>query len=56
LTTRQPETTCEQMLNTIGDSLSNPASSDVREDGEDVDNDEEDAVLGKLNEHKNPAG
>lgn len=52
LTTRQPKTTCEEMLNTIGDSLSYYASSNAREDGEDVHNDKEDAALGKLNEHK----
>jgi len=42
------------MLNAIGDSLSDLASSDDEEDGEDEDHDEEDTELGKLSEHDEP--
>jgi len=48
LTTTNPETTSEEMINTIRDSLSDLASSGNAEDGEDEDEDEEDADLGKL--------
>jgi len=34
LTTTKPETTFEEMINAIGDSPSNLASSDAEEDGE----------------------
>jgi len=54
LTTTKPETTFEEMLNTIGDSLSDLASSDDGEDGEDEDDDEEDPVGGKLSEDDKP--
>jgi len=53
-TTRMPETTFEEMLNAIGDSLSDLASADDEEDGEDVDDDEEDTELGKLSEDDEP--
>jgi len=48
LTTTNPETTFQEMLNPIGDSLSDLASSDDKEDGEDEDDDWEDPVAGKL--------
>ena len=54
LTTTKPETTFEEMLNSIGDSLSDHASSDDGEDGEDEDDDEEDPELGKLSEDDEP--
>jgi len=50
LTTTKPETTFQEMLNTIRDSLSDLASSDNGKDGEDEDDDEEDAAGGKLSE------
>jgi len=53
-TTTKPETSFEEMLNAIGDSLSNLASSDNEEDGEDKDDDEEHTELGKLNEDDEP--
>jgi len=53
-TTRMPETTFKEMLNTIGDSLSDLPSSDDEEDGEDVDDDEEDTELGMLSEDDEP--
>jgi len=49
-TTTKPETTFDQFLNAIGDSLSDLASSQDEEDGEDKDDDEEDTELGKLSE------
>jgi len=49
-TTTEHETTFEEMLNAIGDSLSDLASSEDEEDGEDDDDDEEDTELGKLGE------
>jgi hypothetical protein len=48
LTTTKPEITFEEMLNAIGDSLSDLASSDNEEDGEDEDVDEVDTGNGKL--------
>jgi len=54
LTTREPETTFEEILNTIGDHLSNYASSDTGEDGDDENGDEEDPELGKLSEDDKP--
>ena len=54
LTTRKPETTFEEMLNAIGDSLRELAISDNGEEGEDEDNDEEDPQLGKLTEDGEP--
>ena len=53
-TTTRPETTLEEMLNAIGDSLSDLASSEIEMDGEDVDDDEEDTELGKLSEDDDP--
>jgi len=50
LTTNKLETTCEEMLNAIVDSLSNLASSEDGDDGEDEDDDEEDFAGGKLRE------
>ena len=50
LTTTKPETTFEEMLNTIGDSLCNLASSDDGAHGEDHDDDEEKPVAGKVSE------
>jgi len=41
-TTRKPEKTYMEMLNAIRDSLSNLASSDNEEDGEDETDDKED--------------
>jgi hypothetical protein len=54
LTTTQPEITFEEMLNAVGDSLSDLASSDAEEDGEDEDDDEEDTGYGKLSEDDEP--
>ena len=54
LTTTKPETTFVEMLNAIGDSLSDLASSDDREDGEDKDDVEEDPPGGKLSEDDQP--
>jgi len=53
-TTGKPETTFEEMLNAIGDSLSDLASSDDEQDGEDEEDDEEDTELGKLSDHDEP--
>jgi len=50
LTTTKPETTFEEMLNAMGDSLSDLASSHDEEDGEDKDDEEEDSAEGKLSE------
>ena len=52
--TTKPETTFEEMLNAIGESLSNLASSEDEEDGEDEDDDEEDTEIGKLSEDDEP--
>ena len=46
-TTLWPEITFEEMLNAIGDSLSDLASSDDEEDGEDDNDAEEDTGHGK---------
>jgi len=48
LTTTKPESTFEEMLNTIWDSLSDLASYDNWEAGEDEDDDEEDHELAKV--------
>jgi len=53
-TTTKPEMTCEAKLNAIGDSRSDPASSEDEEDGEDKDDDEEDTGHGKLREDDVP--
>jgi len=52
LTYREPEKTFEQMLVAIGDSLSDLASSDDEEDGEDKDGEESEP--GKLSEDDEP--
>ena len=52
LTSRESEKMFEEMLVAIGDSLSNLASSDVGEDGEDQD--DEETVQGKLSEDDEP--
>jgi hypothetical protein len=54
LTTTTTEITCEEMLNTIGDSLSVLASPEDQHDGEDVDDDEEDTGLRKLSDDGEP--
>jgi len=54
LTTTKPETTIEEMLNAIGDSLNNLASSNNGEDGEDEDDDEEDSAGSKLSKDDEP--
>jgi len=53
-TTTKPEITFEEMLNAIGDSLSDLASSEDEEDGEDENDDEEDTGHGKLSEDDKP--
>jgi len=53
-TTRKTEKTFEQMLNAIGDGLSDLASSDDDEDGEGEADDEEDIELGKISEDDEP--
>ena len=54
LTTTKPETTFGEMLNPIGDSLSNLASFDYVENGDNEDDDEEDSSLVKLSEDDEP--
>ena len=49
-TTSMLDTTFEEMLNATGDSLSNLASSDIQQSGEDEEDDEEDLELGKLSD------
>jgi len=53
-TTTKPQITFEEILNAIGDSLSDLASSDDEEDGEDEDDDEEDTEHGKMSEDDEP--
>ena len=53
-TTTKPETSFREMLNDIGDSLSNLACSEDEEDREDEDDDEDDTDLGKLSEDDEP--
>jgi len=53
-TTTKPGITFEEMLNAIGDRLSDLASSEDKEDGEDEDDDEEDPGYGKLSEDDEP--
>ena len=53
-TTTKPEITFEEMLNAIGDSLSDLASSEHEENGEDEDDDEEDTGHAKLSEDDEP--
>jgi len=55
LITTKPEITFVEMLNAIGDSLSDLASSEDEEHGEDEDDDEEeDTGHGKLSEDDEP--
>jgi hypothetical protein len=51
-TTRKPETKFEEMLNATGDSLSNLATSDDEQDGEDQEDEEADTKLCKLSDDK----
>jgi len=53
-TTSMPENILEEMLNTVRDSLSDVASSDDKEAGEDEENDKEDTELGKVSEDNKP--
>jgi len=53
-TTRKPETTFEEIMNAIRDSLSNLASSDNGQDGEDKGDDEEDTEVSKLSDDDEP--
>jgi len=50
VSTRTPDTTFEEMLNAIGDSLSDLASSDDERTREDEEDDEEDTDLGRLSD------
>ena len=52
--TRKPATTLEEMFNTIGNNLSNLASSDDEQDGEDENDDEEDSDLRMLSDDDEP--
>jgi hypothetical protein len=52
--TRKLRTTFEDMLNAIGDSVSDLASSDDEQDEEDKEEDEEDSDLGKLSDDDEP--
>jgi len=54
LTASKPETTFKQMMNAIGDSLSDLACCDHWEDGDDEDDDEADPAGGKLSEDDEP--
>jgi len=54
LTTTKPEITFGEMLNAIGDSLSDLASSEDEQNGEDEDDDEDDKGHGKLREDDEP--
>jgi len=53
-TTRKPETTFEEVLNAIRDSLTNLPSSDNEQDGKDEDDDGEETELGKFSEDDEP--
>jgi hypothetical protein len=53
-TTRHPETPVEEMLNVTTDSLSDLASSNDDQHGDDVDDDEEHTDLGKLSDDDEP--
>jgi hypothetical protein len=48
--TTKPGTAFEEMLNTIGDSLSDLATSEDEQNGEDEKDNEEDTKLGKLSD------
>jgi hypothetical protein len=50
VTTRKPETTFEEMLNTMRDSLSDLVASDDEQDGEDKEHDVENTAFGKLSD------
>jgi len=53
-TTGNPETRFEEMLNAIGESLSDLGSSDEEQDGEDEEYQEDDTELGKLSDNDEP--
>jgi len=53
-TNTKPPTTLEEMLNAIGDSLSDLASSEEKQDGKDEDDDEEDTGHAKLSKDDEP--
>jgi hypothetical protein len=53
-TTSKAEITFEEMLNAIGDSMSDLAMSKNEEDGEDEDDDEEDTEHGTLSDNEEP--
>jgi Uri superfamily endonuclease len=53
-TTEKLETTVQEMLNHVGDNLSDLGSSDGEQDGEDKEDDEEDTELGKLGDDDEP--
>jgi hypothetical protein len=53
-TTGKPKTSSDDMFNAIGDSLSDLASSDDNQDGEDEADDEGDTELGKLSDDDEP--
>jgi hypothetical protein len=53
-TTRKSETTFDEMLNTIGDSQRDPASSDDEQHGDDVEDDQEVTERGKLSDDDEP--
>jgi len=54
-TTRKPKKPVKQMLNAVGESLSDLASSDDDQDGEDKDDDEEDPELSTLSDDNEPS-
>jgi len=54
VTTRMPDQTFEDMLNALGDSVSDLACSDNEQDGEDKEDEEEDTELGKLSDDDVP--
>jgi len=54
VTTGKPKTRFKEMLNANVDSLSDLASSDEVQDGEDEEHDEEDTELGKLSDNDEP--
>jgi hypothetical protein len=54
LTTTKPKTTFEEAINSIGSSLSDFASCNNSDDGEDKDDDEEDTELGKMCKDEQP--
>ena len=53
-TTTKPEISFAEMFNAIGDSLTDLASSEDEQDGEDQHDDEEDTGHGKLSEDDEP--